>query len=74
MVRLAFPRRVFTLSHTEFVIDRVKWLFDHRHLIGDLRFVHEPKTLRFFTGKLEAVSDWPEKLIEAYIADLGEDQ
>ena len=74
MVRLAFPRRVFTLSQTEYVIDRVKWLYDHRHLIGGLRFVHEPKTLRFFTGKLEAVSDWPEKLIEAYIADFGEEQ
>ncbi|MBE6795926.1 MAG: tryptophanase [Ruminococcaceae bacterium] len=74
MVRLAFPRRVFTLSQTEYVIDRVKWLYDHRHLIGGLKFVHEPKTLRFFTGKLEAVSDWPEKLVEAYIADFGEDQ
>ena len=73
MVRLAFPRRVFTLSQTEYVIDRVKWLYDHRHLIGGLRFVHEPKTLRFFTGKLEPVSDWPEKLMEAYIADFGEE-
>ena len=43
MVRLAFPRRVFTLSQTEYVIDRVKWLYDHRELIGGLRFVHEPK-------------------------------
>ena len=73
MVRLAFPRRVFTLSQTEYVIDRVKWLYDHRHLIGGLRFVHEPKTLRFFTGKLEPVSDWPQKLVEAYIADFGEE-
>ena len=74
MVRLAFPRRVFTLSQTEYVIDRVKWLYDHRHLVGGLRFVHEPKTLRFFTGRLEPVSDWPQKLVEAYIADFGEDQ
>ncbi|MBQ3223420.1 MAG: tryptophanase [Clostridia bacterium] len=74
MVRLAFPRRVFTLSQTEYVIDRVKWLYDHRHLVGGLRFVHEPKTLRFFTGKLEAIGDWPEKLVEAYVADFGEDQ
>lgn len=74
MVRLAFPRRVFTLSQTEYVIDRVKWLYDHRHLIGGLRFTHEPKTLRFFTGRLEPVSDWPERLVEAYIADFGEDQ
>ena len=74
MVRLAFPRRVLTLSQTEFVIDRVKWLYDHRHLVGGLRFVREPKTLRFFTGKLEPVSDWPQRLMEAYIADFGEDQ
>ena len=70
MVRLAFPRRVFTLSQTEYVIDRVKWLYDHRHLIGGLRFVHEPKSLRFFTGRLEPVGDWPERLVEAYKADF----
>ena len=74
MVRLAFPRRVFTLSQTEYVIDRVKWLYDHREMIGGLRFVHEPKTLRFFTGKLEATSDWPEKLVAEYIKDFGADQ
>ena len=71
MLRLAFPRRVFTLSQTEYVIDRVKWLFDHRDMIGGLRFVHEPKTLRFFTGRLEATSDWPEKLVAAYEKDFG---
>ncbi|MBQ0072486.1 MAG: tryptophanase [Spirochaetales bacterium] len=74
LVRLAFPRRVFTLSQTEYVIDRVKWVYDHRHLIGGLRFTHEPKTLRFFTGKLEPTSDWPEKLLAAYEADFGCDQ
>lgn len=70
MVRLAFPRRVFTLSQTEYVIDRVKWLYDHRHMIGGLRFVHEPKSLRFFTGRLEPIGDWPEKLVAAYKADF----
>jgi tryptophanase len=74
LVRLAFPRRVFTLSQTEYVIDRVKWVYDHREMIEGLRFVHEPKTLRFFTGRLEAVSDWPQKLVAAYKADFGEDQ
>ncbi len=74
LVRMAFPRRVFTLSQTEYVIDRVKWLYDHRDLIGGLRFVHEPATLRFFTGILEPVSDWPRKLAEAYKAEFGADQ
>ena len=70
MVRLAFPRRVFTLSQTEYVIDRVKWLYDHRHLIGGLRFVHEPKSLRFFTGRLEPIGDWPERLVAEYKKDF----
>ncbi len=74
LVRLALPRRVFTLSQVEYVIDRVKWVYDHRELIGGLKFVHEPKTLRFFTGKLEPTSNWPEKLVAAYKADFGEDQ
>ena len=74
LLRLAFPRRVFTLSQTEYVIDRVKWLFDHRDLVGGLRFVHEPATLRFFTGVLEPTTDWPEKLAAAYRADFGDEQ
>jgi tryptophanase len=74
LVRLALPRRVFTLSQVEYVIDRVKWVYDHREMIGGLRFVHEPATLRFFTGKLEPTSDWPEKLIAAYKEQFGEDQ
>ena len=74
LLRLAFPRRVFTLSQTEYVIDRVKWLYDHRDLVGGLRFIHEPATLRFFTGVLEPVSDWPEKLAAAYRADFGDEQ
>jgi len=74
LVRLALPRRVFTLSQVEYVIDRVKWVFDHKDLIGGLRFVHEPKTLRFFTGRLEPITNWPEKLVEAFKKDFGEDQ
>ena len=52
----------------------MKWLFDHRELVGGLRFVHEPATLRFFTGVLEPTSHWPEKLAAAYRADFGEEQ
>ena len=74
LVRLAMPRRVFTLSQVEYVIDRVKWVYDHRHLIGGLRFVREPATLRFFTGTLEPTSDWPEKLCAAFRADFGDEQ
>ena len=65
---------MFTLSQTEYVIDRVKWLFDHRQLVGGLEFVHEQATLRFFTGVLKPIGDWPEKLAAAYRADFGDEQ
>jgi tryptophanase len=73
LVRLAFPRRVYTMSHIEYTVDRLKWLFAHRDLIGGLRFVDEPPVLRFFFGRLEATSPWPQTLAEAFRADFGED-
>jgi tyrosine phenol-lyase len=72
LLRLAFPRRVFTLSQTMFMIDRVKWLYDNRDLVGGLRFKQEPPVLRFFMGTLEPVSDWPEKLAAKFKEDFGE--
>jgi len=72
LVRLAFPRRVFTLSQTMFVIDRVKWLYDNRELIGGLEWVEEPAVLRFFMGKLKAKTNWPEKLLAKFRQDFGD--
>jgi tryptophanase len=72
LLRLAFPRRVFTLSQTMFLIDRVKWLFDNRDLVGGLKFVDEPAVLRFFMGRLAPVNDWPVKLMKKFKADFGE--
>ena len=72
LLRLAFPRRVFTLSQTMYLIDRVNWLFQNRKLVGGLRFVEEPPVLRFFMGRLEPTSDWPAKLIKKYKEDFGD--
>jgi tyrosine phenol-lyase len=72
LMRLAFPRRVFTLSQTEYLIDRLTWLYHNRELVGGLRFVEEPPVLRFFTGRLEPVSNWPEKLLKKFRADFGD--
>jgi tyrosine phenol-lyase len=71
LLRLAFPRRVFTLSQTKFLIDRVHWLFENRELVGGLKFTEEPKVLRFFMGRLTAVNDWPEKLVKKFKKDFG---
>jgi tyrosine phenol-lyase len=72
LMRLAFPRRVFTLSQVEYLIDRLNWLYKNRELVGGLRFVEEPPVLRFFTGRLEPVSNWPEKLIAKFKSDFGD--
>lgn len=72
LVRLAVPRRVFTLSQIKYVVDRMTWLYDNRELIGGLRFVYEPPVLRFFMGGLEPVNDWPQKLIAKFKEDFGE--
>ena len=72
LLRLAFPRRVFTLSQTMFVVDRVKWLYDNRELVGGLQLVEEPPLLRFFMGRLEAKGDWPEKLMAKFKEDFGD--
>ncbi len=72
LLRLAFPRRVFTLSQVKYVEDRMRWLHKNRELIGGLRFVEEPAVLRFFMGRMEATSDWPERLLEAFRADFGD--
>ncbi len=72
LMRLAFPRRVFTLSQVEYLLDRLNWLYQNRELVGGLRFVEEPPVLRFFTGRLESTSPWPEKLMAKFRADFGD--
>ncbi len=72
LLRLAVPRRVFTLSQIKYVEDRMAWLYENRSLIGGLKFVYEPPVLRFFMGGLEPTSDWPQKLIAKFKADFGE--
>jgi tryptophanase len=72
LLRLAVPRRVFTLSQIKYVEDRLNWLYDNRELIGGLRFVYEPPVLRFFMGGLEPTTDWPQKLMAKFKADFGD--
>lgn len=72
LLRLALPRRVFTLSQINYAIDRIQWLHDNRHLIGGLEFIEEPEILRFFYGRLAPVSDWQERLVAKFRADLGD--
>jgi tryptophanase len=72
LLRLAVPRRVFTLSQIKYAVDRLTWLHKNRRMIGGLKFVYEPPVLRFFMGGLEPVSDWAEKLTAKFRADFGD--
>lgn len=72
LVRLAMPRRVFTLSQVKYAIDRIEWLYANRHLIGGLEFTQEPEILRFFYGRLAPTSDWQEKLMAKFRQDFGD--
>lgn len=72
LLRLAVPRRVFTLSQIKYVEDRMTWLYENRQLIGGLRFVDEPPVLRFFMGGLEPVNDWPQQLMAKFKEDFGD--
>ncbi|MCF0195946.1 MAG: tryptophanase [Bacteroidaceae bacterium] len=72
LMRLAVPRRVFTLSQIKYVADRVKWLWDNRKLIGGLEWVEEPDVLRFFFGRLKEIGYWQEELAEKFRKDFGD--
>lgn len=52
-VRLTIPRRVYTYRHMDVVADACIKLFQHKEDIKPLKFVYEPKQLRFFTAKFD---------------------
>ncbi len=54
-VRLTIPRRVYTYKHMDVVADAVIDLYNKRDQIKGLKFVYEPKQLRFFTARFEEI-------------------
>lgn len=57
LVRLTLPRRVYTRNHMRAVADGVIKVFERREQIQGLRFVYEPKQLRFFQGRFEPLEE-----------------
>lgn len=72
LLRLAVPRRVFTLSQIKYCADRVKWVWDNRELIGGLEWTMEPKVLRFFFGRMKEIGHWQEDLVQKFKDDFGD--
>ena len=55
LVRLAFPRRVYTQSHVDYLAEVILYVFGMRGELGGYRIVDEPAALRHFTARLEPV-------------------
>lgn len=53
LVRLAIPRRVYTQSHIEFVIEVFEKVLENRNNAHGLKIVEEPQFLRHFTCKFK---------------------
>jgi tryptophanase len=55
LVRLAIPRRTYTQSHIDYVIEVVTDVASRARSLPGYRMVYEPKALRHFTAKFEAI-------------------
>jgi hypothetical protein len=51
LVRLAIPRRVYTQSHLDYVVEAIVEVFEQRSKLRPLEIVAEPPSLRHFTAR-----------------------
>tara|TARA_B100001250_G_C19381339_1_gene606351 strand:- start:13 stop:660 length:648 start_codon:yes stop_codon:yes gene_type:complete len=55
LVRLAIPRRTYTQSHIDYVIEIIEKVYDRRNDINGLKIIKEPKYLRHFSAQLQKI-------------------
>jgi len=56
LVRLAIPRRVYTQSHIEYVIETFQEILDYKQKVKGYKIVEEAKILRHFTAHFEKIN------------------
>ena len=56
LVRLAIPRRVYTQSHVDYVIEVILEVWNRREQIRGMRLTYEAPFLRHFTARLEPMA------------------
>ncbi|HSG87247.1 MAG TPA: tryptophanase, partial [Candidatus Limnocylindrales bacterium] len=56
LVRLAIPRRTYTQSHVDYVIEVVRWVADRATDLRGYRIVDESPALRHFTARFEPLT------------------
>ncbi len=59
LVRLAMPRRVYTQSHVDYMVEVIVNVHDRRDEIGGFRFAEKPEVLRHFTATFEPRYEFP---------------
>ncbi|MBI2510941.1 MAG: tryptophanase [Opitutae bacterium] len=57
LVRLAFPRRVYTQSHVDYLAEVLLYVHSQRDRIRGVKLVEAPPLLRHFTAKLAPAHD-----------------
>jgi tyrosine phenol-lyase len=55
LVRLAIPRRVYTQSHVDYVVEAILNVWERRASVGGYRFLEQAPVLRHFTARFEPV-------------------
>jgi tyrosine phenol-lyase len=55
LVRLTFPRRVYTQAHCDVTVESIQEVWDKKDSIRGLKMVYEPKYLRFFQARFERI-------------------
>ncbi len=53
LLRLAIPRRVYTQSHIDYVVEAIIEVWRRREEIGGYRIAYEAPFLRHFTARFE---------------------
>jgi tryptophanase len=57
LVRLAIPRRVYTQSHADYLVESILDLAARKRALKGFRIVWEPKALRHFTARFEPLAE-----------------
>jgi tryptophanase len=56
LVRLAIPRRVYTQSHIDYVLEVIYEVFKNRNSLKGYEITYEAPMLRHFTAKFKPVN------------------
>lgn len=51
LLRLAIPRRVYTQSHMDYVVEAISVVWERRNDVRGMRIIEAPQSLRHFTAK-----------------------